>query len=65
MEVCDMGVGFVQHGTGNHQGLGLISMRERLQIVNGELSIKSEAGGGTTIRALAPITSSDHASAAV
>lgn len=65
MEVCDMGVGFVQHGTGNHQGLGLISMRERLQIVKGELSIKSEAGGGTTIRALAPITSSDHASAAV
>ena len=64
MEVSDRGVGFVQHDTVNHQGLGLISMRERLQMVKGELSIKSEPGGGTTIRALVPISSADHASAA-
>lgn len=64
MEVSDRGVGFVQHDTINHQGLGLISMRERLQMVKGELSVKSEPGGGTTIQALVPLSSGDHASAA-
>jgi signal transduction histidine kinase len=58
-------MGFVNHGSGNHQGLGLISMRERLQIVKGGLSIKSAPGRGTTIRAVVSFSSSDHASAAV
>lgn len=65
MEVSDLGVGFTQHDTVNHDGLGLISMRERLQMVKGELSIKSEPSSGTTIQALVRFSSSDHASAAV
>jgi PAS domain S-box-containing protein len=65
MQVSDTGTGFVQHRSGNHQGLGLISMRERLQIVKGELSIKSAPGRGTTIQAVVSFSSSDHASAAV
>jgi len=36
-------------------GLGLISMRERLQLVHGELSVKSKPGAGTTIRARVPL----------
>jgi signal transduction histidine kinase len=35
----------------NQQGLGLISMRERLQLVNGQLSVTSRLGYGTTITA--------------
>jgi signal transduction histidine kinase len=38
----------------NRGGLGLISMRERLRLVNGELSIKSEPGRGTTVVARVP-----------
>jgi PAS domain S-box-containing protein len=65
MDVSDMGVGFVQHGRNNHKGLGLISMRERLQMVKGELSIKSGPGSGTTIEAIVPFSSNNHASTAV
>lgn len=53
--VTDTGAGFDQQATMDFQGLGLISMRERLQLVNGELLIKSEPTKGTTIRANVPI----------
>jgi hypothetical protein len=36
-------------------GLGLISMRERLKLVHGELSIHAEPGRGTTIHACVPV----------
>jgi signal transduction histidine kinase len=51
LSVSDPGVGFDWRDAMNRQGLGLISMRERLQLVNGELSIKSQPGRGTTIDA--------------
>ena len=35
--------------------LGLVSMRERADKVNGTLSVESEPGGGTTIRVLVPL----------
>jgi PAS domain S-box-containing protein len=58
-EICltvgDPGVGFDWDSTMNLQGLGLISMRERVQLVNGEFSIESEPGRGTTIRARVPL----------
>ena len=63
MVVGDLGVGFDQENAVNLRGLGLISMRERLQMVKGQLSIKSEPGRGTTIRARVPFGSSDHANA--
>ena len=37
------------------RGLGLISMRERLQLVDGEFSIQSEPGHGSTICSLVPL----------
>lgn len=55
LTVSDHGVGFDWHGALDRQGLGLISMRERLQLVNGELLIESEHGQGTTIHARAPL----------
>jgi len=47
-------MGFEEQETFSRYGLGLISMRERLQLVNGELSVKSKPGAGTTIRARVP-----------
>ena len=57
LTVRDSGVGFdskaiIKEG----RGLGLVSMRERLKLVNGELSIESEPGRGTTIHARVPFS---------
>jgi PAS domain S-box-containing protein len=49
--VSDSGNGFDWRRAINGRGLGLISMRERLRLVNGELSIQSEPGRGTTVHA--------------
>jgi len=56
MSVSDAGVGFDWQAAMQGRGLGLISMRERLQLVKGEFSIKSEAGRGATIWACVPFT---------
>jgi len=55
LTVNDEGVGFDQQDAINRHGLGLISMRERLQLVGGEFSIKSEQSHGTTISARVPL----------
>jgi len=52
--VSDSGIGFDSRGAINGRGLGLISMRERLRLVNGELSIQSKPGRGTTVLARVP-----------
>jgi PAS domain S-box-containing protein len=49
LTVSDSGIGFDWQDAMKHRGLGLISMRERLRLVNGELSIQSVLGRGTTI----------------
>ena len=55
LSVSDQGVGFHQQDAINRRGLGLVSMRERMQLVGGEFSIRSGPGCGTTIYASAPI----------
>jgi PAS domain S-box-containing protein len=55
LTVSDSGVGFDQQYVTDRRGLGLISMRERLQLVGGEFSIKSNPGCGTSIRARVPL----------
>jgi len=60
LTVKDTGVGFDPEGAINRHGLGLISMRERLQLVKGDLFIKSERGGGTTIYASVPFKTREH-----
>ena len=55
LSVSDLGAGFELQDALSGQGLGLVSMRERLQMANGELLIKSEPGYGTTVYATIPI----------
>jgi signal transduction histidine kinase len=55
LSVRDQGVGFNTEKAKVHSGLGLISMRERLQLVGGEFSINSEPGRGTTVNARVPL----------
>jgi PAS domain S-box-containing protein len=53
--VSDFGCGFDIETAKNGRGLGLTSMEERLKIVHGTLSIKSQLARGTTIHAFVPI----------
>jgi PAS domain S-box-containing protein len=50
--VADDGAGFDLKKAASGKGLGLISMRERLQLVEGKISIHAKPGTGTTVRAL-------------
>jgi signal transduction histidine kinase len=54
LRVSDAGCGFV-HGTQRDVGLGLVSMRERLQLVGGALSVASAPGQGTVVEARVPL----------
>ena len=54
LRVTDSGVGFHWQEVMDRKGLGLVSMRERLRLVDGELSIQSEPGRGTTVLARVP-----------
>ena len=58
--VADTGTGFEEQDAFTRHGLGLISMRERMQLVHGELSVKSKPGAGTTIRARAPLGAAEY-----
>jgi hypothetical protein len=51
LEVVDQGKGFNPEAALMHDGLGLVSMRERLYLIGGELVVQSRPGKGTTVRA--------------
>jgi PAS domain S-box-containing protein len=57
LTVTDQGVGFDPRDAINRHGLGLISMRERLHLAGGQISIESQPGSGTTIHARLPFSS--------
>jgi signal transduction histidine kinase len=54
LQVTDDGRGFDTRAAQGGQSLGLISMQERLRLVNGEVTVDSTPGMGTTVRASAP-----------
>jgi signal transduction histidine kinase len=56
LEVRDDGRGFDAGYAQRGPGLGLISMRERLKLVNGEVVIDSQPGRGTAVRARVPLS---------
>jgi PAS domain S-box-containing protein len=59
MEIKDNGRSFRAERvlpTAKHKRLGLLSMRERVEMVGGTFSIESEPGKGTSIRAEIPFT---------
>ncbi len=55
LRIKDNGIGFVPQGVRQTPGIGLASMRERLDYIKGSLSIKSEPGHGTVIEISAPL----------
>jgi PAS domain S-box-containing protein len=57
LSVSDSGKGFDPLEASNSEGIGLASMRERLKLVDGELSIQTEPNRGTTISARVPLKS--------
>ena len=55
LRVCDQGRGFDVASAVSTGGLGLLSMRERLRLVGGELSVRSHPSHGTEINASVPL----------
>jgi signal transduction histidine kinase len=53
MEIADDGCGFEPRG--EHAGMGLVSMRERAEALNGAVVIESEPGHGTHISVTLPV----------
>ena len=57
--VSDNGVGFDVEQTRLAGGLGLIRMRERMRLIDGELEIQSQPGQGAKILCRAPLAQSE------
>ena len=57
LTVRDAGCGFDPDAAMRGHGLGLTSMKERLKLIDGELSIDSQLEHGTTVRARVPLLS--------
>ena len=55
--VSDLGKGFDRDAALRGNGLGLTSMRERVRLVNGTITIESKPMDGTTIAARVPLES--------
>jgi signal transduction histidine kinase len=53
--IHDNGVGFDAEAPSSRRGLGIISMKERVRLVQGELSIYSQPGQGTTLIVVVPL----------
>jgi len=64
LSVRDAGIGFSPEEAIRGRGLGLTSMRERLKLVDGKLSIDSQTGLGTIVRATVPLNRSSKAAQA-
>ena len=63
LTVRDSGSGFDPEGASKTQGLGLVSMAERVKLVGGRLLIDSQPHRGTTIHAKVPLSKAARASA--
>ena len=64
LTIRDFGVGFNVEEVMMDRGLGLVSMRERINLVSGTLSIESVPRGGATIRARVPVKEEEQSAAA-
>src|SRR6516165_9010208 len=60
LTVRDSGKGFDIGAAGQSRGLGLTSMKERVRLVGGTISIESKPMGGTTIHVRVPLESKHH-----
>src|SRR5262249_43721596 len=55
LTISDRGTGFDTGAAVNKGGLGLISMRERVRLVNGSFVIESKPMAGTTVDVRVPL----------
>jgi PAS domain S-box-containing protein len=55
LTISDDGVGFDLERARANGSLGLVSMRERVRVVHGELSLNSKKGEGTRVEAQVPV----------
>lgn len=62
LRVRDFGRGFSMDDAIKTKGLGLVSMRERVNLVKGEIVIKSNPMAGTEITVHVPIPIADYVS---
>jgi signal transduction histidine kinase len=64
LEVEDDGAGFnvgeVDRDYEQRGSLGMVNMRERAELVNGDLHIESTEGVGTLVRLMVPLVDHDH-----
>jgi signal transduction histidine kinase len=58
LRVVDDGIGFDLHARDGREGLGLVSMRERLHLVGGAIVIDSRPSEGTRIDVRVPLSAS-------
>jgi signal transduction histidine kinase len=58
LTVRDAGVGFDLEKVLSGHGIGIVSMRERVRLVNGSISIQSKPNSGTTIEVHVPLSTS-------
>jgi len=54
LEIVDNGIGFDINSCGRQDSYGMIGMKERIILLNGEIEIDSEIGKGTSVRASIP-----------
>ena len=60
LTVSDEGRGFEEQEAFSRKGLGLISMRERIQMVNGIFDLRTQPGAGTTVTAQVPLQTAQY-----
>jgi two-component system sensor histidine kinase DegS len=65
LTVLDRGKGFDLNKAVSHHGLGLISMRERVSLVHGTISIKSKPSEGTEVHVYVPTDAANQVDGAI
>jgi signal transduction histidine kinase len=58
LNVCDRGVGFDLKSGNAQKGLGIVSMQERVRLLNGQFTIQKRPGGGTKVSVQLPLENS-------
>jgi len=56
LSIHDTGVGFDSASASSRDALGIVSMKERVQLVRGEFSIHSQLGQGTALKIFVPLS---------
>ena len=55
LEIRDAGAGFDIEAVKRSSGLGIVSMQERVHVLNGQFRVESRPGAGTRIFASVPL----------